>query len=136
MGIRRRYFYLAVVDVLVTFNFELRPGYYVDLVKTRYYNSFFLIQKVRMVTSILEGKLDELLEDISKPFAISSPSVFRVLRSPQYFCSTFWNREVSSKEDVNFRVTQRTFNTISFPKSVVCVTSKSVFKTVELFVSS
>ena len=53
MGIRRRYFYLAVVDVLVTFNFELRPGYYVDLVKTRYYNSFFLLQKVRMVTSIL-----------------------------------------------------------------------------------
>ena len=35
MGIRRRYVDLAVVDILVTFMFELLRGDYVDLVKTR-----------------------------------------------------------------------------------------------------
>ena len=82
MGIRRRYVDLGVVDVLVTFNFELWLGCYVDLVKTRYYNSFFPHQKVRMVISILSGKLDELFGDISQPFAIWSPLVLRASRSP------------------------------------------------------
>ena len=48
MGIRTGYVDLAVVDILVTFMLELWLGYYVDLVKTRYYNSFFPHQKVRI----------------------------------------------------------------------------------------
>ena len=86
MGIRKRFVYLAVVDVLVTFNFELWLSwswlsYYVDLIKTRYYNNFFPHQKVRMENSILSEKLDELFGDISQPFAIWSPSVLRASRS-------------------------------------------------------
>ena len=81
-GIRRRYVDLAVVDILVTFKFELWPGYYLDLVKTRYYNSFFPHQKVRIETSILSGKRDELFGDISQAFAIWSPSVLRASHSP------------------------------------------------------
>ena len=73
-GIRRRYVDLAVVDILVTFKFELWPGYYLDLV--------FPHQKVRIETSILSGKLDELFGDISQAFAIWSPSVLRASRSP------------------------------------------------------
>ena len=80
MGIRKRFVYLAVVDVLVTFNFELWLSYDVDLIKTRYYNNFFPHQKVRMETSILSGKL-ELFGDISQPFAIWSLSVLRASRS-------------------------------------------------------
>ena len=53
MRIWRRYVDLAVVNFLVTFKFELWLGYYVDLLETRYYNSLFLRQKVRMVTSTL-----------------------------------------------------------------------------------
>ena len=48
MGIRTGYVDLVVVDILVTFMLELWLGYYVDLVKTRYYNSFFPHQKVRI----------------------------------------------------------------------------------------
>ena len=48
MGIRTGYVDLAVVDILVTFMLELWLGYYVDLVKTRYCNSFFPHQKVRI----------------------------------------------------------------------------------------
>ena len=78
-GIRRRYVDLAVVDILVTFMFEPLRGDYVDLVKTRYYNSFFPHQKVRMETNILSGKLDG---DISQPFAVWSLLALRASRSP------------------------------------------------------
>ena len=78
MGIRRRYVDLAVVDILVTFMFELWRGDYVDLVKTRYYNSF-PHQKVRMETNILSGKLDG---GISQPFAVWSLLALRASRSP------------------------------------------------------
>ena len=85
-----------VVNVLVTFPFELWLGYYVDLVKTSYYNSFFMYQILRMVTIIFSWKIFEWLGDISQPFAIWSPSVLRTSRGPQYFCSTFSNWENSN----------------------------------------
>ena len=79
MGIRTGYVDLVVVDILVTFMLELWLGYYVDLVKTRYYNSFFPHQKVRMETNILSGKLDG---DISQQFAVWSLLALRASRSP------------------------------------------------------
>ena len=91
MGIRRRYVNLTVVNVLVSFKFELWLGYHVNLVKTHYYNSFFLHQKVRMVTSILSWKIVESLGDISKSSPFGHQRFLRASRYPQYFSSTFWN---------------------------------------------
>ena len=128
MGIRRRYVNLTVVNVLVSFKFELWLGYHVNLVKTHYYNSFFLHQKVRMVTSILSWKIVESLGDISKSFAIWSPEV-----STRFALSTIFLLYVLELKRILISVTPSAFNILSFPKrgcmrSMLVFTSRSAFK--------
>ena len=135
IGIRRRYVNLTVVNVLVSFKFELWLGYHVNLVKTHYYNSFFLHQKVRMVTSILSWKIVESLGDISKSFAIWSPEV-----STRFALSTIFLLYVLELKRILISVTPSAFNILSFPKSVVCVAclclpQGPLLRTVKLFIS-